>query len=64
MHLPLSNRRLGTEVDSSITQAEVTEVLSKLLGGKVAGVDEIDPEYLKSVNVVGLSRLTRLCCIA
>ena len=31
----------GSEVDSSITQAEVTEVVKKLLGGKAPGVDEI-----------------------
>ncbi|KAI3365903.1 hypothetical protein L3Q82_000733 [Scortum barcoo] len=37
-----------SEVDSSITQAEVTEVVRKLLGGKAPGVDEIRPEYLKS----------------
>ncbi|KAI3377398.1 hypothetical protein L3Q82_008588 [Scortum barcoo] len=44
-----------SEVDSSITQAEVTEVVQrKLLGGKAPGVDEIRPEYLKSLDVVGL----------
>ncbi|KAI3371579.1 hypothetical protein L3Q82_024147 [Scortum barcoo] len=53
-----------SEVDSSITQAEVTEVVRKLLGGKAPGVDEIRPEYLKSLDVVGLSWLTRLCSIA
>ncbi len=53
-----------SEVDSSITQAEVTEVVRKLLGGKAPGVDEICPEYLKSLDVVGLSWLTRLCNIA
>ncbi|KAI3366640.1 hypothetical protein L3Q82_009329 [Scortum barcoo] len=53
-----------SEVDSSITQAEVTEVVHKLLGGKAPGVDEIRPEYLKSLDVVGLSWLTRLCNIA
>ncbi|KAI3374782.1 hypothetical protein L3Q82_021332 [Scortum barcoo] len=36
-----------SEVDSSITQAEVTEVVRKLLSGKAPGVDEIRPEYLK-----------------
>ncbi len=50
-------------VDSSITQAEVTEVVCKLLG-RASGVDEIRPEYLKSLDVVGLSWLTRLCNIA
>ncbi|KAI3374595.1 hypothetical protein L3Q82_021173 [Scortum barcoo] len=53
-----------SEVDSSITQAEVTEVVHKLLSGKALGVDEIRPEYLKSLDVVGLSWLTRLCNIA
>ncbi|KAI3353571.1 hypothetical protein L3Q82_020093, partial [Scortum barcoo] len=53
-----------SEVDSSITQAEVTEVVRKLLGGKAPGVDEIRPEYLKSLDVVGLSWLTCLCNIA
>ncbi|KAK3539668.1 hypothetical protein QTP70_011124 [Hemibagrus guttatus] len=53
-----------SEVDSFITQAEVTEVVQQLLGGKAPGVDEICPEYLKSLNVVGLSWLTRLCNIA
>uniref|UniRef100_A0AAY5JXR8 Reverse transcriptase domain-containing protein n=1 Tax=Esox lucius TaxID=8010 RepID=A0AAY5JXR8_ESOLU len=54
----------GSEVDSSITRAEVTEVVKKLLCGKASGVDEIRPEYLKSLDVVGLSWLTRLCNIA
>ncbi|CAM4608815.1 unnamed protein product [Leuciscus chuanchicus] len=54
----------GSEVDSSIIQAEVTEVVKKLLGGKAPGVDEIHPEYLKSLDVVGLSWLTPLCSIA
>ncbi|KAK3513401.1 hypothetical protein QTP70_014229 [Hemibagrus guttatus] len=47
-----------SEVDSFITQAEVTEVVQQLLGGKAPGVDEIRPEYLKSLDVVGLSWLT------
>ncbi|GAA6082711.1 uncharacterized protein LOC111191400, partial [Tachysurus ichikawai] len=54
----------GSVVDSSISQAEVTEVVEKLLSGKAPGVDEIRPEYLKSLDVVGLSWLTRLCNIA
>ncbi|KAK3532757.1 hypothetical protein QTP86_028126 [Hemibagrus guttatus] len=53
-----------SEVDSVITQAEVTEVVQQLLGGKAPGVDEIRSEYLKSLDVVGLSWLTRLCNIA
>ncbi|KAK3515238.1 hypothetical protein QTP70_012407 [Hemibagrus guttatus] len=53
-----------SKVDSFITQAEVTEVVQQLLGGKAPGMDEIRPEYLKSLDVVGLSWLTRLCNIA
>ncbi|KAK3530107.1 hypothetical protein QTP86_014770 [Hemibagrus guttatus] len=53
-----------SQVDSFITQAEVTEVVQQLLGGKAPGVDEICPEYLKSLDVVGLSWLTHLCNIA
>ncbi|KAK3513146.1 hypothetical protein QTP70_007479 [Hemibagrus guttatus] len=53
-----------SEVDSFITKAEVTEVVQQLLGGKAPGVDEIRHEYLKSLDVVGLSWLTRLCNIA
>ncbi|KAK3562735.1 hypothetical protein QTP86_006512 [Hemibagrus guttatus] len=53
-----------SEVDSFITQAEVTEVVQQLLGGKAPGVDEIRPEYLKSLDVVGLFWLTCLCNIA
>ncbi|KAK3517179.1 hypothetical protein QTP70_000772 [Hemibagrus guttatus] len=52
-----------SEVDSFITQAEVTEVVQQLLGGKAPWVDEICPEYLKSLDVVGLSWLTHLCNI-
>ncbi|GAA6083977.1 receptor-type tyrosine-protein phosphatase F-like, partial [Tachysurus ichikawai] len=54
----------GSVVDSLIPQAEVTEVVEKLLSGKAPGVDEIRPEYLKSLDVVGLSWLTHLCNIA
>ncbi len=53
----------GSEVDSSITQAEVTEVVKKLPGGRAPQVDEIRPEYLKCLDVVGRSWLTRLCII-
>ncbi|KAI3356259.1 hypothetical protein L3Q82_017506 [Scortum barcoo] len=54
-----------SEVDSSITQAEVTEVVRKLHAvARRLGVDEIRPEYLKSLDVVGLSWLTHLCNIA
>ncbi|TWW77032.1 R2DM Retrovirus-related Pol polyprotein from type II retrotransposable element [Takifugu flavidus] len=53
---------LGT--GSRISGAEVAEVVKKLLGGKAPGVDEIRPEYLKALDVVGLLWLTRLCNIA
>ncbi|KAK3566125.1 hypothetical protein QTP86_026019 [Hemibagrus guttatus] len=43
-----------SEVDSFITQAELTEVVQQLLSGKALGVDEICPEYLRSLDVVGL----------
>lgn len=39
----------------SITQVEVTQLVGKLLYGKEPGVDEICPEYLKSLDVQGLS---------
>ncbi|XP_008277681.1 glycerol-3-phosphate transporter [Stegastes partitus] len=48
---------VDSEADSSITRAEVTEVVRKLLGSKAPGVDEIRPEYLKSLDVVRLSRV-------
>ncbi|KAK3568863.1 hypothetical protein QTP86_018965 [Hemibagrus guttatus] len=57
-------RREEPEADSFITQAEIAEVVQQLLGGKAPGVDEIHPEYLKSLDVVGLSWLTHLCNIA
>lgn len=44
-----------SEVDSAFTQAEVTKVVCKLFGGKVSGMGEIRPEYLKSLDVAGLS---------
>ncbi|KAL7861723.1 hypothetical protein SRHO_G00131640 [Serrasalmus rhombeus] len=48
----------------SITEAKVAKVVKKLLGGKAPGVDEICPEFLKALDVVGLSWLTRLFSIA
>ncbi|KAK3520878.1 hypothetical protein QTP86_015402 [Hemibagrus guttatus] len=50
-----------SEIDSFITQAEVTEVVQQLLSEKAPGVGEIRPGYLKTLDVVGLSWLTRLC---
>nr|XP_049618290.1 E3 SUMO-protein ligase PIAS2 isoform X1 [Syngnathus scovelli]XP_049618292.1 E3 SUMO-protein ligase PIAS2 isoform X1 [Syngnathus scovelli]XP_049618293.1 E3 SUMO-protein ligase PIAS2 isoform X1 [Syngnathus scovelli] len=52
------------EADSPISGVEVTEVVKKLLGGKAPGVDEIRPEFLKALDVVGLSWLTRLYNVA
>jgi len=40
--------------------AEVAEVVKKLFRGKAPGVDEIHPEMLKALHIVGLSWLTRL----
>ncbi|TWW59961.1 R2 Retrovirus-related Pol polyprotein from type I retrotransposable element [Takifugu flavidus] len=51
------------EMGSHISGAEVAEVVKKLLGGKAPGVDEIRPEFLRALDVVGLSWLTRLCNI-
>uniref|UniRef100_A0A3B3HV32 Reverse transcriptase domain-containing protein n=1 Tax=Oryzias latipes TaxID=8090 RepID=A0A3B3HV32_ORYLA len=51
-------------VSLSITRADVTEVVKELLGGRAPGVDEVRPEYLKSLDAVGVSWLTRLCSIA
>ena len=45
--------------DSSITLAEVAEVVKKL-AGKVPGMGEIRLEILKALDVVGLSWLTSL----
>ncbi|KAI3375466.1 hypothetical protein L3Q82_003794 [Scortum barcoo] len=57
-----------SEVDSSITQAEVTEVVrASSAVARRRGMDDIRPEYLKSLDAVGLSWLTRsatLHCIA
>uniref|UniRef100_A0A3B3CPX9 B30.2/SPRY domain-containing protein n=1 Tax=Oryzias melastigma TaxID=30732 RepID=A0A3B3CPX9_ORYME len=50
-------------VGLSIAQAEVTELVKELLCGKAPGVDEFHSEYLKSLDVVGVSWLTRLCSI-
>ena len=47
-----------------ISGVEVSEVLKQLRGGGAPGVDEIRPGYLKALDVVGLSWLTRLCNIA
>ena len=51
-------------VGSPISEAEVAEVVKKLLGGRTPGVDEVHPEFLKALDVVGPSWVTRLCSIA
>ena len=49
---------------SSISRAEVTDVVKQLHSGKAPGIDEIRPEMLKALGVEGLSWLTRLFNIA
>ena len=51
-------------IGSLISGVDVTEVVKNLLAGRAPGVDEIRPELLKTLDVVGLSWLTRLCNIA
>ena len=41
-----------------------TEVDKKLYGVWTPGVDEIRPQFLKALGVVGLSQFTRLCNMA
>ena len=48
-------------MSGSISLVGPTEVVGELLGGKAPGVDEIRPEMLKALDVVGLSWLTHLC---
>lgn len=50
-----------SEGNSSITQAQLTEVVSMIIGGRAPGVDAICPEYLKSMDAVGLSWQTFHC---
>ena len=54
----------SSETGSPISGADVAEVVKKLLGGKAPGVDEVHSEFLRALDVVGLSWLTRLCSIA
>ena len=47
-----------------IPGAEVAKVVKKFLGDKAPGVDKVrPPEFLKALDVLGLSWLTRLCNI-
>lgn len=52
-----------SEAVSSITQAEVSELLKKILSSKALWVDKIHSEYFKSRDVVAAldARLTCLC---
>uniref|UniRef100_A0A8C6MDN2 Endonuclease/exonuclease/phosphatase domain-containing protein n=1 Tax=Nothobranchius furzeri TaxID=105023 RepID=A0A8C6MDN2_NOTFU len=47
-----------------VSGAEVAEVVKQLHISGAAAVDQIHPGYLKTMDVVGLSWLTRLCKIA
>ncbi|KAK3515182.1 hypothetical protein QTP70_009592 [Hemibagrus guttatus] len=51
------------EAEDSDIDSFITQVVQQLLSGKAPGVDEIRREYLKSLDVVGLSWLTHLCNI-
>uniref|UniRef100_A0A8C6Q2D3 Reverse transcriptase domain-containing protein n=1 Tax=Nothobranchius furzeri TaxID=105023 RepID=A0A8C6Q2D3_NOTFU len=51
-------------MDCPISGAEVAEVVKQLLSRGAPGAAEICPGYLKAMDVVGLSWLTRLCNIA
>lgn len=53
-----------TVCDSPITEGEVTNVVKPLLSGRAPGMNEMGAEFLKAVNVEGLSWLTCLCNIA
>ena len=48
-----------SRIGSLISGAEVTEVVKKLIAGRVPGVDEIRPEFLQALDAVGLSWLTQ-----
>jgi len=49
---------------SPIYLADVTEVVKKLFRDKAPGADEIRPEMLKALDIVGVSWLTRLFNVA
>ena len=51
--LPVRKQGLGTGMGSPISGTEVAEVVRKLLGGRAPGVDEVRPEFLKALDVVG-----------
>ena len=43
-----------TGISTLISGAEVTEVVEKLLGGSASAGEEICPEFLQTLDVVGL----------
>lgn len=47
--------------DPPISRCEVTEAVNQLLGGRAPVVDEVRPGFLRALDVVGLSWLTRFC---
>ena len=47
----------SSEMGTPISGAEVAEVVKKLFGGKAPGVDEVRPEFLRALDVIGLSWL-------
>ncbi|CAF3333272.1 unnamed protein product [Rotaria sp. Silwood2] len=48
---------------NDITMAEVASAIKSLKSGKAAGIDEIRPEMLKTLNDDGIRWLTRICGI-
>ena len=48
---------------NDISPIEVTTAIKALKSGKAAGIDEIRPEMLKSLNSGGINWLTRICRI-
>lgn len=53
-----------SEEDLPITGAEVAEAVKQLLSGKAPGVYGIQSEFLKALDVVGMSWLTHIFSIA
>ncbi|XP_055714214.1 uncharacterized protein LOC129808460 [Phlebotomus papatasi] len=69
----LLNPQQGTDVDvptskgreeSSPSESEVLYAISKLKDGKAAGIDDIRPEMLKLMGIVGVNWLTRVIKVA
>ena len=51
---------VDSEVDLPITRTEVAKVVKKLHGGRTQKVDDISPEFLKALDLVGLFLLIHL----